>query len=242
LSTENCKVYGEGAIELGAKGGNLKFNSAGIVNYTTIDNSAVFDLISSVDFFFDDNATKKMADGINENINLQAVDFSRTTYEKGLKEIVGEETAEEIISQLSLNGKIKRLPDELNKRIVFSDLKFKWNESLNAYKSFGKLGITNIGKEAVNKYVGGGVMITKKRSGDIIDIYLEVDANNWYYFSYRRNLMKVISSNEAFNTQIKELKKDKRKYQNSKGEEPFSFMFGTEREVRDFKRDFESEF
>ena len=85
-------------------------------------------------------------------------------------------------------------------------------------------------------------MITKKRSGDIIDILLEVDANTWYYFSYRRNLMKVISSNEDFNTQIKELKKDKRRYDNAKGEEPFTFMFGTEREKRDFERDFESDF
>lgn len=242
LNTEECKVYGEGLIDIGAKGGNVKFNGAGNIVHNQIDNSSVFDLLMTVDFFFDDNSMKKMADDINENINLQPVDFSRKTYEKGLKEVVGEEQADEIITQLSLNGKIKRLPDELNKRLVFSDVKFKWNEDLNAYKSFGKLGLTNINKEEVNKYLSGGIMITKKRSGDIIDIYLEVDAKNWYYFSYRRNLMKVISSNETFNTQIKELKRDKRRYDNAKGEEPFTFMFGTEREVRDFKRDFESEY
>lgn len=241
LSTDVCKVYGEGKIDIGARAGNLTFNSAGNAVYTLEDNGSVFDLMMIVDFFFDDNLIKKMADDINENINLTPVDFSRETYTKGLKEILGTETADEIVSQLSLNGKIKRLPDELNKRLVFSDVKFKWNEDLNAFKSFGPLGITNANKQTINKYVNGGIMITKKRSGDIINIYLEMDAKNWYYFSYRRGLMKVISSNEDFNTQLREMKKDNRRYSNAKGEDPFTFMFGVEKEVRDFKRDFESD-
>ncbi|MEQ8908916.1 MAG: hypothetical protein RIC95_06975 [Vicingaceae bacterium] len=242
LNTTDCKIYGEGLIDVGARTGNLSFNAAGNINHNLTDNSVVMDMIMTIDFFFDDNAIKKMADEINENINLNPVDFSRETYEKGLREIVGTEKADEIISQLSLNGKIKRLPDELNKRIVLSDVKFKWNEDLDAYKSFGPIGITNINKEEVNKYVNGAIMITKKRSGDIVDILLEMDDKNWYYFNYRRNLMKVISTNEDFNTQIKELKRDKRRYNNAKGEEPFTFMYGTEKDKRDFERDFESDF
>lgn len=241
LDAPNCKVYGEGLVNVGADAGNVKFNAAGNINHNLIDNDAIFDLMVTIDFFFDDNSIKKMASKINENINLKAVDLSRPTYEKGLKEILGTEQADEIISQLSLNGKIKRMPDELNKRFVFSDLKFKWNERLNAYRSFGKLGLTNINKEEINKYVSGGIMITKKRSGDIVDIYIELDANNWYYFNYRRNLMKVISSNEEFNNQIKEMKRDDRRYDNKKGEAPFTYMFGTERDVRDFKRDFDGD-
>jgi len=242
LDVPNCKVYGEGLVNIGADAGNVKFNAAGNINHDLVGNDAVLDLMMTIDFFFDDNISKKMAEKINENINLKPVDFSRQTYEKGLNEFLGAEEADEIISQLSLNGKIKRLPDELNKRFVFSDAKFKWDEKLNAYKSFGKLGLTNINKEEVNKYVDGGIMITKKRSGDIVDIYIELDGNNWYYFNYRRNLMKVISSDEAFNDEIKEKDRDDRRYDNKKGEEPFTYMFGTEREVRDFKREFESDF
>ncbi len=241
LNTEDCKIYGDGLVDIGARTGNLKFNAAGNIVHNQIDNSAVLDLMMTIDFFFDDNAMKKMADDLNENINLQATDFSRATYEKGLKEIIGVEDADELIAQLNLNGKVKRMPDELNKRMVFNDVKMKWFEDINSYKSFGKLGLSNINKEEVNKYMDGKIMITKKRSGDLIDILLEVDPKNWYYFSYRRGLMKVISSNEEFNTQVKELKKDKRKYPAVKGEKPFSFMFGSEREKRDFERDFESE-
>jgi len=242
LDPSACKVFGEGLVDIGARTGNLKFNGAGNVVHNQIDNSVVIDLMMTIDFFFDDGLIKKMADNINENINLEPVNFNRKTYEKGLREVIGVDQADEIITQLSLNGKIKRLPDELNKRIVFNDVKFKWNEETNTYKSFGKLGITNINKEEVNKYVEGGIMITKKRSGDIIDIYIEIDKDNWYYFTYRRGLMKAVSSNADFNTQIQELKKDKRKYSHQKGEEPFTFMYGSANERRSFKRDFENEF
>lgn len=241
LQTEDCKIYGEGTLDIGARAGNLTFNSAGNAIYTLEDKQVVIDAMMTVDFFFEDNLMKKMADDINENINLNPVDFSRKTYTKALQEMVGVEKADEINSQLSLNGKIKKLPEELNKRIVFSDIKFKWDEDENTFKSFGPLGITNLNKHEVNKYVNGGITITKKRSGDIVKIYIEMDAKNWYFFSYRRGLMKVISSNDAFNTQIRELKKDKRRYDNKKGEDPFTFMYGVEKEVRDFKRDFEGD-
>jgi len=242
LDPRSCKVYGEGLIDIGARTGNLDFASAGNIIHNQIDNSVVVDLIMTVDFFFDDNAYKKLADDINANINLSPTDFGRETYEKGLKELIGVEAADEIITQLSLNGKIKRLPDELNTRLVFNDLKFKWNEETDSYKSFGKLGIANVNKEEVNKYVDGGIMIEKKRSGDIVDIYIEIDKRNWYYFNYRRGLMKVVSSNEDFNKQIKELKRDDRRYDNKKGEDPFTFMFGSDRERKSFIRKFESDF
>jgi len=241
LSTEACKVYAEGKLDIGARTGNLKFDGAGNINFTLEDGGAVVDMMMVVDFFFNDNLMKKLAENINENISLNPVDFSKSTYTKGLKEIVGTERADEIISQLSLNGKIKRLPDELNKRFVFNEVKLKWYEEENTFKSFGPLGLSNSGKFEINKYVNGGITITKKRSGDIVNIYLEVDAKTWYFFSYRRNLMKVISSNEDFNTQIKEMKRDDRKYDAKKGEQAFTFMFGLEKDVRDFKRDFDSD-
>lgn len=241
LSTEACKVYAEGKLDIGARSGNMKFTGAGNINYTLEDDDAVIDMMMIVDFFFNDNLMKKFSENINENINLNPVDFSKETYTKGLKEIVGTERADEITTQLSLNGKIKKLPEELNKRLVFSEVKLKWVEEENTFKSFGPMGLSNSGKYEINKYVNGGMTITKKRSGDIINIYIEVDAKTWYFFSYRRNLMKVISSNQEFNAQIKEMKRDDRKYDAKRGEQAFTFMFGLEKDVRDFKRDFDSD-
>ncbi|MCB0409489.1 MAG: hypothetical protein KDD29_04670, partial [Flavobacteriales bacterium] len=139
----------------------------------------------------------------------------------------------------NLYGEIKKLPDELKKSIVFNDLKFKWDDKNKRYKSFGKLGIVNIDKEQVNKYVEGKVEIIKKRSGDILTIYLEIDRNNWYFFTYTRGIMQAISSDNDFNTAIQETKPDKRKSKAEKGQEPYQFMYSTERKKTDFLRKFD---
>ena len=245
LNLKDCKVYGEGKVNLAADLGQVKLMTTGsmIHNRPTLEaeNEVIGDFMMGIDFFFDDNAMKKVADQINENLKLQPVDLSRAVFEKGLREVIALDEADKLISQLNLNGKFKRIPNELNQRIVFNDIKFKWNEEQNTFTSFGQLGISNINKEEVNKYIDGVVMITKKRSGDILDIYLEIDGNNWYYFNYRRGMMQVVSSNEAFNEQIKSLKDDKRKADVARKEEPFTFMYGNQKKKEIFLRQFEVE-
>jgi hypothetical protein len=44
-----------------------------------------------------------------------------------------------------------------------------------------------------------------------MDIYLELDPNTWYYFSYFRGVMSAVSSNQEFNKIISELKSKDRK-------------------------------
>ena len=86
-----------------------------------------------------------------------------------------------------------------------------------------QIGIANINKTQVNKYVDGQIELIKKRTGDVLTIYLELDFNNWYYFNYTREVMLAVSSNEAFNTIIKDLKADKRKKAGVGGEADFSY-------------------
>ena len=127
----------------------------------------------------------------------------------------------------------------MKKTLLFNELKFKWNQQSTSFKSFGKIGLSNIGKDQINKYVDGKVEIVKKRSGDIINIYLEVDKNNWYFFSYTRGIMQAISSDNDFNAIIQETKPDKRKAKQEKGQESYQFMYSSEKKKRDFLRSFE---
>ena len=88
-------------------------------------------------------------------------------------------------------------------------------------------------------WIDGKVEIIKKRSGDIINIYIEIDKNNWYFFTYTRGMMQAISSDTDFNTAIQETKPDKRKSKPEKGQEPYQFMYSTERKKVDFLRKFD---
>lgn len=239
LNTKNCKAYGEGKINLGANTGQVTINSAGAVQHNQLDNEAIFDLVSIVDFFFSEEALKKMSKRLQEASSLDPVKLDRPTFEKGLREVIGKTEADKLIAQANLYGEFKKIPDELRKTLVFNDLKFKWDDNGRRYKSFGKLGISNIDKEQINKYVDGKVEIIKKRSGDILNIYIEIDKNNWYFFTYTRGMMQAISSDVDFNTAIQETKPDKRKSKAEKGQEPYQFMYSTERKKVDFLRKFD---
>ena len=51
-----------------------------------------------------------------------------------------------------------------------------------AYVSYGDLGIANINKRQVMKYVKVKIVISKRLTGNDITIYLQLDEKNYYYF------------------------------------------------------------
>lgn len=239
LSTKTCKVYGEGLIDIGANVGQVGLQTAGVVQHNQLDNDVIFDMVAMFDFFFAEDALKKMTKKLQEASSLDPAKLDRPTFEKGLREILGKKDADKLIAEASLYGEFKKLPESLRKTLVFNDLKMKWDDEARSYKSFGKLGVSNIGNKQINKYVNGKVELIKKRSGDKLTIYLEIDRNNWYFFTYTRGMMQAISSDVDFNTAIQETKPDKRKSKAKKGQESYVFMYSTERKKKDFLRKFD---
>jgi len=234
LNIDKCLIYGEGKINMGTDLGQVKTETVGNAQHFLIPDSTFFDLMMTVDFFIDDGAIDKMAESLNAIADLKPVDFSRSTYEKGLREILGKEKADKLISQINLYGTFRKFPDELKKVFFFTDLKMRWNSRTRSYVSQGKIGVGNIGKVQLNKYLTGKVELMKKRGGDVLNIYLEGDNNTWYYFNYVRGLMQTISSNENFNNVIKELKPDKRQLKTERGTSPYVYNLSTIRKKDDF--------
>jgi len=177
---------------------------------------------------------------MTDNEELDPTDFDRPVYLKGITDLIGKVEADKAITDMNLYGSFKKFPAELNKSIFINSLKMKWDKKTNSYQSLGRIGIGNILKKQVNKFVDGHVEIIKKRSGDIINIYLELEPRQWYFFSYQRNLMQAISSDEEFNSIIKEVKSDKRKYKHKKGEAPYSYMIGSEIKKQRFLKQYET--
>ena len=112
----------------------------------------------------------------------------------------------------------------------------QWDKKNNAYVSQGEIGVSSVRKTQVNKMVGGKIAMWKKRSGDILDLYLELDKNNWYYFRYTKGLLTAVSSDSNFNKIIQELKADKRSNKGEKGDTPYQFSIGSEQQKNLFKR------
>jgi len=226
LNTVRCILTGEGQLQIGTNLGRLKMKSAGVISYYSVVDSTSLNMLSALDFFFVPEALTILADALNAT-KAKGIDVSGQNYSRSLREFVGKDDADKILSELSLYGQYRKFPDALDHTLVLSGLQMSWNKDLRSYISKGPVGISNIGKQPVNKLVKGIVEIGKRRSGDIINIYLEPEENQWYFFAYSNGTMQVISSNKAFNDKLAGLKEGDRLIKADNGLPSYQFILGT---------------
>jgi hypothetical protein len=218
LNTENCEIYTEGVYNLSNDLGQVKLKSVGNARYSTVKDSIDFNLMLVVDFFFESSAIKKMAKDFELYLGgLNPTPFEGDLFNHGLIEILGKDKGDRALSELNLYGNYKKFPDELEKNLVFNEVKMSYNRAAKAYVSEGMLGVGNIQKTEIFRYMKGKIQVKKQRGKDIIDIYIEADPNTWYYFTYYNGTMLAVSSNEQFNKDVKELKSKNKKMDVEKG-------------------------
>lgn len=234
MKKEGCNMSGEGLTSYGVDLGQVKINSFGDVIYTSSGGVTSVKAMLVIDFFLQPELWKFMEDAFASTTGMQAADVSSSFYKKGLNALIGKEPADKVIKDLGATGSIKKFPDELNKALVFSNVDFKWNNESSSFISEGWISLSNFGKTQVNKVVKGKIELVKKRGGDILNIYIEIDSNKWYFFNYTRNIMYVIAAEEAFNVAVREMDAKKRSVEGEDGKAPYQFMIGVEKRKRDF--------
>jgi hypothetical protein len=235
LHREKCELYGEGKLNLGAKLGQVKLTAVGNSTLKTIENETTMDVLLGIDFFIADNIINIMAGEVDSMPNLQAVDLNRPSYVKSIIELIGKPKFDAMRSELSLFGSIKEVPQELRHTILLNELKLKWNNESNSWISVGKIGIASINNTQVNKRVDGLIELQIKRSGDIFDMYLQLDRRTWYYFGYTRGVMQILSSNGEFLNRMMKLKTGERRLKVSSGES-YIYMVSTDVKKNTFLR------
>lgn len=233
LQSEGCKVYSEGKMGFGLNPGQLDLMTVGNISHDLQEDKVDLDIMILLDFFFENKLIDDMGKIMAENALGEPSDFERDTYQKGLRELIGTDDADKLISTITLTGEFRRFPSELEKNFFLTEVHLKWNAETDSYQSTGKIGIGNIGKRQVNVKVTGKVEVVVGRIPEI-NIYLEADKDTWWFFKYSRNIMQAYSSLDEFNTSITDLKADKRKVKVEKGQSPYSFMLGSKRRKDDF--------
>ncbi len=230
FSTKTCAVYGEGKMNLGSDLGQVKLQPVGNATHNTVTQQTDFDLVIALDFFMSDKAMDVLVEDINASTSFAGTEAARPTFQRALNELVGKEKADKLISQLTLYGAYKKFPDELKYTFFFTDVKMTWNQKTKSYISNGKLGLGSIDKTQINKFVPGTIMLERKKSGDVLSIYLELDNSKWYTFRYSNGVMLVYSSNEKFTTIIKEVKDEDKKKEGEKGQKSYKYTLGSPNE------------
>ena len=231
-----CEVYSEGPVNLGVDYGLLKISSAGEVNHKTDSNLVELNIIVALDFHFSEPALKIMADEIRLIPTLEPVDVSSNKYNTAMQNLIGSEATATLKEEIDLFGIARSLPENFQPELVLNDLKLVWNQDYQSYRSEGKIGIGFIGNQAMNIYVDGFVEFQKRRSGDLLDIYLEVDDATWYWFSYTRGVLMALAGNRSFNLTLTDEKTGDRRHPNHSIRTPYTYMVGVQERLDDFLR------
>jgi len=240
LNTKGCSVYAEGKMYLARNTGQVKFLAWGSAEHNLITDTCKFETVMSLDFFFDNGLIKGYGEKLEKATTLEGTPLNRPIFERSLRMMLGKEIADKLVSQVNLYGAFKKIPDELEHNLFFNDVKMKWNPETRSFISIGKIGLGNIYKNQMNKYLNGKIEIIQKKSGDSFTIYLIDDNNNYIFFQYAQNQMQAYSSDEKFNTALRELKPEKRKSEKDK-EPTFTFQLGNSSAVNKFIKKFKEE-
>jgi hypothetical protein len=223
-----CILSGEGHIDFGAKLDLVKLTSAGNVVHVLDSGKVNINAILALDFHFSSEALKVMADEIRMMPSLKPVNLNSDLNNKAMKDLLGVNIASQLKEDMDLFGATRNLPKEFKYELLLNDVKLFWNESTASFRSTGKIGIGFIGQQPVNVYVDGYIEIQRRRSGDLIDIYLKADQSTWYYFSYFRGVMMTQSGNNSYNTIIAKTKLNDRKHPESTIKVPYTYMIAVE--------------
>lgn len=239
FSSPDCKITLSGPVNFGADFGQVSLKSFGRIDHFIVPDSAVFNLLMVFDFYFANEALLSMKDNLNE-INAKGLDLSNPVYSFGLSNLLGKEAAGRMLSEINLFGSLKKSPDELTKSFVLTDVVLNYNKSTHSFVSRGQIGVAMILGESVNKYFDGYVELIRRRSGDVINIYIEADRKNWYYFRYGNKMMEAISSSDDFNNLLTEVKTEKRKDKEDDVEEGYRFQVSNIQKKNAFLRSMKS--
>jgi hypothetical protein len=155
-------------------------------------------------------------------------------WKKPLTRTVVATRTQELRDELNLYGTIRQLPEELRHTIIFSELKLKWNDVRNSWQSEGPIGIASIDDVQINKKVNGYLELQIKRSGDILDFYLDIDSRTYYYFGYTRGVMQTLSSNRTYAETIFNMKPKDRKMKVPRNETSYIYVLSTDRKKNTF--------
>jgi hypothetical protein len=177
-----------------------------------------------------------MSDELRMMPTLKPVNINSDFYSKGMKDLLGTAAAGQLREETDLFGASRNLPKEFTYKLLLNEVTLKWNEASSSFRSTGKLGIGFIGNQPVNVYVDGFIDIQRRRSGDMIDIYLKADASTWYYFSYFKGVMMAQAGNLEFNRLISSIRLKDRQHPESSVRVPYTYMIAVEDRLDKFLR------
>lgn len=239
LNNDRCMFTGNGKLDLDLQMPFVSMESYGSFNHKIIADSTYLNVFVVLRFMFDEKIMTQMSDSLAK-ANLTGLNLTQGNYLYAMGQKMPKADLDKLTNDISLYGAPRKVPEQVNDAFVLSDVKLRWNNEFHSFVSTGPIGIANVLRGHVNKYVEGFVEFEKSRAGDGFSMYFQLDANTWYYFNYRNGILQAVSSSEQFNNDLMNLKPEKRTQQNRSTGEQYEFVISTRQKAVDFIRRMQS--
>jgi hypothetical protein len=223
LQDAQGKVQANGKFTMGEAWGAVDVAMAGQGEHDT--KTGVFEfknMVLGLGFMFDKKLWAMVADGVRSfNSEAQQIDYtSGDNFYKSAVQLVEKGYIGDLKGMMSRQGYMSERIKGLNQDLIIANLNMVWDTSLRTFVSKGRFGLAFCGEQYVNRMVDGFVEFGIRQTGDFLNIYIETDKNaegkkQWYYFTYKKGQMQVVSSEMPFVQAIvdtpekKRLKEDK---------------------------------
>lgn len=242
LNKNSCSIIGEGKINIGFDLKPVEMKSFGRVkHYMRLDSTDAYVAIL-LDFFFNSKAMELMADEINTQTNLPGVNLDDDINKIALGQLFGIEETEKLMTEVATQGgAYKKVPKPIEVSMFFTSVNMKWNPRTRSFVSNGKIGIGNIGKTQINKFVDGIIEVKNKRGNSELTMALQITDEIYYFFTYNTStgMMAAWSSNTEFVNVIKEVKPEDRKLKVKEKEDKYTYYLSSATAMKKFLREME---
>jgi hypothetical protein len=219
LHTGTCSLNGDGKVYLGMDYGDFEVESVGVVNYNQATEETSMNLTLMIKSILDEKIFENMAKKINDVQGLNPADFSSTTLEQAILEWVDRETADRIVSDYTLDKRIRRVPREMRNTMVITGVRLSSHkadeQTIGLRTNVDQAAIVNIYSEPVMKYVPFKLFAQQRTiMDDRFTMMIDIPAGYMYFFDYDKRkdgIMTIVTSDKDMMTDIKDLKNDKKK-------------------------------
>jgi len=234
LNRNQCILTSQGKINPDINLGQLKLEATGSGIHNIVENSMEMDIMLTLDFFFNDPALQIFALDLYSLPGPETAFFRSPGNQLKIQEFIGAAKTEALWKEIEDSGRLITVPEEINKTIALNKVQLKWKQESRSYQSYGRIEISNLKGKPVHKSVNGFLEISKRRSGDFLDLYIEISPTNWYYFGYTMGVMVAFSTNNVFNQALMLPPVRQRQLEVKSNETSYIYMIATDTRMAQF--------
>lgn len=222
LHTKSCSMNGDGRIDLQVDLPDVSFDPIGTVNYNATTGKTSLNVSGGLNFFYDKKAMQMNSDKIIATEDLTGIDFNTITLEQAVKEDVSEEAAEDMKTDYTTKGEVKKIPKEMQQPVYFTNVRLVWDDRNKAFLSKPITGIVNMYDVPVFKDFTVKLAIQysvkdkkQKGRGNKMSVMIELPGAKYYFYRFERiekdTKLQVFTNDPLLEAYLLAMKEDKRK-------------------------------